>query len=945
MIRATAEVYWSKAMTTTNMIGKIVFFLVMTVFTVGILAPAAHAALQAVGPTDAVNGFPVWYQDTNNLTLEYCLPRNQAQLDAGACLILPAVPGPGFNLPFVFPTNYPDEAFYWNATANAVMQSSGGFNSVLVLGLEGAFSTGNVVPGAQITFSRLRIVVDAPVAGDYTVTTPFGNYFFPGVTVGKRAITFVTDIGIGAPGDFTGALKGTTGPFLRASATEGGAPLPLVTLPTDTSGDLFLSDTAAPVFVTGSPAGTNHFKICTSTGVFPATGTPCVTQPLFTLMGRAFNGTPFVADKSYYVRNTSGSGVIGVFGSTFSSSATATYVAGGTGIPSAIMSRDAVTRDLFAAILFNAGTTLPSSVTITATDVAKAPTAVTTSLSDLVDITLAAYDAGTNSLIIHAASSDQFAPTPALHSTGLGTLVNGVLVVTPEIAPPAFVTVTSSKGGSSTAPVTFFSPSVVNFIAGPNGSISGTASQTIAYLASTTAVTAVPNTGYHFLFWSGTNGFVPSLANPLIVPGVTTSMDITASFAINAYAVSFFSGGNGSVVGDVNQYVNYLASTTTVTAAPAAGYHFVNWTGSGGFTSASNPLTVTGVTTPMNITANFAPGPYAVNFFAGAGGSISGTASQSVPFGSASTPVTAVSATGYHFVNWTGTGSFVTTTANPLTVANVTADVNITANFASNPTVSAYDFNGDQNIDILLQNINTGQAAAWYMNGTTYSTDAILSQVVNVADGWKIVGANELGNLILQNSNSGQVAIWNMLGIVFQSDTIVSQPVNVAGGWDIVATGDFNGDAKTDLVLQNSISGRVAIWIMNESTYISDAVLSQTVSIGTGWNIVGTGDFNGDGQVDLLLQNPNTNRLAVWFMSGTAYVSDAVLAKTFNAAAGWSVVGTGDFNKDNNVDIVLQNSATGDVAVWLMNGTTFVSDSVLSQRSAVVSGWHVVGPR
>ncbi|MFB3886435.1 MAG: FG-GAP-like repeat-containing protein, partial [Thermodesulfobacteriota bacterium] len=422
----------------------------------GTWIPSAHAVLSNVGATDLPsppgNGFPFWYSDANGLFLDLCLPKNQAQLDAGVCLILPLAVDPvaGLNLPIVFPTNYPEEGFYYNATGRLDLSPTD--NAVLVMAVEAAFATGPVVPGDQVTFGRYRITVDAPVAGNYTVTTPVGVKVFPNVAVGKRAITFTSDIGL-APGDFTHALQSEIGPFLQASASEGGAPLPPIAIPGDLSGDLFLSDTVLPVFVTGSPVGTNYFEVCTDGGVFPINGQPCVKVNQFTLMGRVFNGIPFVLDKSYYVRDATGAGTVDVFGSTASTSATASFAVSGTGLTTTVMSKQAATGTLFASIPFAAGTILPASVTVTATDPPQSPTALSSNLVDLVFITSAVYDAGTQSLTINAVSSDLAVP-PVLTATGLGTLVNGVLTIPNVVAPPVSVTVTSSKGGTITAIVT-----------------------------------------------------------------------------------------------------------------------------------------------------------------------------------------------------------------------------------------------------------------------------------------------------------------------------------------------------------------------------------------------------------------------------------------------------------------------------------------------------------
>jgi hypothetical protein len=55
-----------------------------------------------------------------------------------------------------------------------------------------------------------------------------------------------------------------------------------------------------------------------------------------------------------------------------------------------------------------------------------------------------------------------------------------------------------------------------------------------------------------------------------------------------------------------------------------------------------------------------------------------------VDYGTDGTPVSAVPATGYHFVDWSPDGS----TDNPRTDTNVTADISVTANFAADDTTA-----------------------------------------------------------------------------------------------------------------------------------------------------------------------------------------------------------------------------------------------------------------
>jgi hypothetical protein len=119
---------------------------------------------------------------------------------------------------------------------------------------------------------------------------------------------------------------------------------------------------------------------------------------------------------------------------------------------------------------------------------------------------------------------------------------------------------------------------------------------------------------------------------------------------------------------------------------------------------------------------------------------------------------------------------------------------------------------------------------------------------------------------------------------------------------------DFTGDGTSDVLLQNGgtvvdwIIGTIVDWLMQNGQYSSGNVLTFGA---VGWQVVGTGDFTGNGTDGVLLQNGGT--VADWIMQNGQYASGNVLS---TAAAGWTVVGTGDYNGDGTSDVLLQNGGT-----------------------------------
>jgi serralysin len=75
------------------------------------------------------------------------------------------------------------------------------------------------------------------------------------------------------------------------------------------------------------------------------------------------------------------------------------------------------------------------------------------------------------------------------------------------------------------------------------------------------------------------------------------------------------------------------------------------------------------------------------------------------------------------------------------------------------------------------------------------------------------------------------VVSWDMNdGQVTSTNVISTSPAN----WQIAATGDYNGDGKSD-ILWRSDSGTVVSWDMNDAQVTSTNVIS---TIPTDWHII-----------------------------------------------------------------------------------------------------------
>jgi uncharacterized repeat protein (TIGR02543 family) len=220
-------------------------------------------------------------------------------------------------------------------------------------------------------------------------------------------------------------------------------------------------------------------------------------------------------------------------------------------------------------------------------------------------LTLVCTDSGSGCVGIQL-SNDNFATsaTFAYAATQSWTLTGGDGVKTVSVR---FKDGAGNWSGAYSATINLITSHFANPLAGIGGSIAPNTPQAVANGATTT-FTVTPDTGFTASVGGSCGGALAGAT--YTTNAITSDCTVSASFAPNSYAITFSSGGNGTLTGSVSQTVSYGGAAAAVTAVPAAGYHFVNWTGTAGFvTTVSNPLTVAAVGAAQTITANFAPDP------------------------------------------------------------------------------------------------------------------------------------------------------------------------------------------------------------------------------------------------------------------------------------------------------------------------------------------------
>jgi hypothetical protein len=224
------------------------------------------------------------------------------------------------------------------------------------------------------------------------------------------------------------------------------------------------------------------------------------------------------------------------------------------------------------------------------------------------------------------------------------------------------------------------------------------------------------------------------------------------------------------------------------------------------------------------------------------------------------------------------------------------------------------DLNGDGKRDIVVGQFQTGSSASEVDvfpgngNGTFGLSTAYPTGTWPVAVAIGDLNGDGKPDIVTANGAANNVSVLLNTSPGFGPHTEYPVYTNPRA----MAMADFNGDGKLDVAVTTGGGNNVVV-LLGTGTGAFGA--GTTFATGLGAGQIAAADFNGDGKLDLAVTTANGGVDSVDVLLGTGTGSFGT-AKGYPTGPGPNAITTGDFNGDGRIDLATANS-DGTVSVLL----------------------------
>ncbi|CAM2707178.1 unnamed protein product [Rotaria socialis] len=147
-----------------------------------------------------------------------------------------------------------------------------------------------------------------------------------------------------------------------------------------------------------------------------------------------------------------------------------------------------------------------------------------------------------------------------------------------------------------------------------------------------------------------------------------------------------------------------------------------------------------------------------------------------------------------------------------------------------------------------------------------------------------------------------------------------------------IVAGDFNHDNLVDIIVASNGTYCIDIFLGN-----GDGTLRYYRAYSTGYDsspvAMAVGDFNQDNSLDIAVANSGTDNVGIFLGIGDGTFTKQYTYSTSLNSNPSSII-TGDLDNDNHLDLLVTNSGTGSIGIFLGNGNgTFSQQTTFSINS------------